>query len=128
MKNIIYEVWWQNQDKLVTQCTIVLIRKKYRVNKIHIGLASPDMNFIDPILFHIRTIVHCVSNNVPRIYTIHIREYRRGNHKWTIQRNWQHRVHNMLETAIRKQTQTTQYDMSPDTIPRSLHVKLMISS
>jgi hypothetical protein len=21
------------------------------------------------------------------------REYRRGNHKWTIQRNWQHRVH-----------------------------------
>ena len=27
---------------LVTQCTIVLTRKKYRVNKIH-------MNFIDPI-------------------------------------------------------------------------------
>jgi hypothetical protein len=34
----------------------------------------------------------------------------------------------MLDTAIRKQTQTTQYDMSPDTIPRPLHVKIMISS
>jgi hypothetical protein len=24
---------------------------------------------------------------------INVREYRRGNHNWTIQRNWQHRVH-----------------------------------
>ena len=24
---------------------------------------------------------------------INVREYRRGNQKWTIQRNWQHRVH-----------------------------------
>ena len=40
---------------------------KYRVNKIHIRLgcsASPDMNFIDPIFFRIRTIVHCVTNRI----------------------------------------------------------------
>jgi hypothetical protein len=48
MENIRYEVWLQNQDKLVTQCTI----------------ASSDMNFIDPIFFRIRTFVHCVTNNV----------------------------------------------------------------
>jgi hypothetical protein len=24
---------------------------------------------------------------------INVREYQRGNQKWTIQRNWQHRVH-----------------------------------
>ena len=26
-------------------------------------------------------------------YIINIREYQRGNQKWTIQRNWQHKVH-----------------------------------
>jgi len=26
-------------------------------------------------------------------HQISVREYRRGNQKWTIQRNWQHRVH-----------------------------------
>jgi quinolinate synthase len=26
---------------------------------------------------------------------IKVREYRSGNQKWTIQRNWQHRVHKM---------------------------------
>jgi hypothetical protein len=31
--------------------------------------------------------IHCQS--------ISIREYRRGNRKWTIQRNWQHSVHKM---------------------------------
>jgi hypothetical protein len=25
---------------------------------------------------------------------INVREYRRGNQKWTIQRNWQHRAYN----------------------------------
>ena len=29
---------------------------------------------------------------------INVREYRRGNEKWTIQRNWQHRVHKMTES------------------------------
>ena len=28
---------------------------------------------------------------------INVREYQRGNHKWTIQRNWQHRVHETQE-------------------------------
>ena len=27
-------------------------------------------------------------------YTINVREQRRGNEIWTIQRKWQHRVHN----------------------------------
>ena len=47
---------------------------------------------------------------------INVREYRRGNQIWTIQRNWQHRVHKtkkketlttqyVLDTTIRKQTQ-----------------------
>jgi hypothetical protein len=52
---------------------------KYRVNKIHIearGFASPDMNFIDPIFFRIRTIVHCVTNN-PQ----HIKERKRKEKK-----------------------------------------------
>jgi hypothetical protein len=57
MENIRYEVWLQNQDKFVTRCTIVLIRK------ISGQSASPDMNFIDPIFFRITTIVHCVTNN-----------------------------------------------------------------
>jgi len=28
-----------------------------------------------------------------QIYTINVREHRSDNTKWTIQRNWQHRVH-----------------------------------
>jgi hypothetical protein len=36
--------------------------EKYRVNKIHVGRGESDMNFIDPIFFRIRTIVHCVTN------------------------------------------------------------------
>ena len=63
MENIRYEVWLQNQDKFVTQCTIVLIRK-------NIG----SIKFISggyPIFFRIRTIVHCVTNIVTlRILTI----------------------------------------------------------
>jgi len=46
---------------------------------------------------------------------INVREYRRGNKKWTIQRNWQHSVHKtkkntsqyVLDTTLRKQTQIT---------------------
>jgi hypothetical protein len=52
MENIRYEVWLQNRDKFVTQCTIVLI----------------------PIFFRIRTIVHCVTNNIPQwfFYVKHV--------------------------------------------------------
>ena len=31
---------------------------------------------------------------IQRNWKINVREYRRGNQKWTIQRNWQHRVQN----------------------------------
>ena len=55
------------------------------------------------------------------LYEINVSEYRRDNQKWTIQRNWQHRVHNtkdeekqsknttqyVLNTTILKQTQIT---------------------
>jgi len=27
------------------------------------------------------------------MFSINVREYRRSNHKWTIQRNWQHSGH-----------------------------------
>jgi hypothetical protein len=53
-------------------------------------------------------------------YEVNLREYRRGNNNWTIQRNSQHRkqqdeerqIQNttryVLDTTIRKQTQITQ--------------------
>jgi hypothetical protein len=37
---------------------------------------------------------------------INVREYRRGNQTWTIQRNWQHRAHK-TKTHKRKTTQKT---------------------
>ena len=80
-------VWIQNHDKFIVlirktldmrlgckirinslQCTIVLIWKNIGSIKFISGearrssFASPDMNFIDPIFFRIRTIVHCVTN------------------------------------------------------------------
>jgi hypothetical protein len=58
MENIRYEVCLQNKDKFVTQCTIVLIRK-----------ILPDLNFIEPIFFRIRTIAHCVTNKVVVVFS-----------------------------------------------------------
>ena len=45
-------------------------------------------------------------------FDINVREYRRGNQKCTIQRNWQHLVHwikdeNKQNTTMRKQTEIT---------------------
>ena len=37
------------------------------------------------------------------------REYRRGNQKWTIQRNWQHLVYNTQEEDKKKQEQNHDY-------------------
>jgi len=34
---------------------------------------------------------------------INIREYRRGNQKWIIQRNWQHRAHKMKKNKTKTQ-------------------------
>ena len=39
--------------------------------------------------------IHCQS--------ISIREYRRGNRKWTIQRNWQHSVHKTKTNKTKRQ-------------------------
>jgi hypothetical protein len=36
------------------------------------------------------------------LFSINVRDYRRGNQKFTIQRNWKHRAHNMKKN-------TTQY-------------------
>jgi hypothetical protein len=37
------------------------------------------------------------------IMYINLREYRRGNQKWKIQRNWQHSVHNMKKNKAKTQ-------------------------
>jgi hypothetical protein len=41
---------------------------------------------------------------------INVREYRRGNQKLTIQRNWQHRTHKM-----KKNTTKSQHNMQTNT-------------
>jgi hypothetical protein len=65
MENIRYEIWLQNQDKFVAQCTIVPIRKHIgSIKFISDSAASPDMNLIDTIFFRIGTIVHCVTNSI----------------------------------------------------------------
>jgi hypothetical protein len=45
-----------------------------------------------------------------------IRDYRRGNQKWTIQRNWQHRVHKTQDED--KQNKHTKHYVSDTTIRR----------
>ena len=53
MENIRYEVWLQNHDKFATVYNCP--------NTENTGV---NMNFIDPIFFRIRTIVHCVTNSM----------------------------------------------------------------
>ena len=36
-------------------------------------------------------------------FYINVRDYRKGNQKWAIQRNWQHRVHNMEKNKTNTQ-------------------------
>jgi hypothetical protein len=78
-------VWIQNHDKFIVLIWKTLDMRfgcKIRINLIHsvqlsymnfidpmfsvlgLGFASPDMNFIDPNFFRIRTIVHCVTNSI----------------------------------------------------------------
>ena len=40
------------------------------------------------------------------MYKINIREYQRDNQKWTIQRNWQHRVHKTKTNKVKTQHNT----------------------
>ena len=53
---------------------------------------------------------------------INVREYRRENGKWTIQRNWQYRIHTnktktttqyIVETTMRKQTHNVNKSCAP---------------
>ena len=46
------------------------------------------------------------TGNIGYTGQINVREYRRGNQKWTIQRNWQHRVH-----KTKKNKRKTQHNM-----------------
>jgi hypothetical protein len=64
------------------------------------------------ITFYLHKQVQWYSNTQYNTYTINVREYRRGNQKWTIQKNWQHRVHNTKKN-------TTQYVL--DTTMRNLN-------
>jgi len=41
--------------------------------------------------------------NIVTLFRINVREYRRGHQKWTIQGNWQHRVHKTKKTKTKTQ-------------------------
>ena len=65
MENIRYEVWLQNQDKFVTVYNCPNTEKNIGSIKFISGeAAEPNMNFIDPIFFRIRTMLHCVTNTI----------------------------------------------------------------
>jgi hypothetical protein len=45
----------------------------------------------------------CQQSDIPHS-PINVREYRRGNSKWTIKKNWQHMVHMIQKTKKRHNT------------------------
>ena len=45
-------------------------------------------------------------------FLINVREYRRGNNKWTIQRDLQHRVHNTMKTKTKAQHKCCRHGMA----------------
>jgi hypothetical protein len=49
---------------------------------------------LPPVICRRVHVLFTLSTNNSCIITTKVRENRRGNQKWTIQRNWQHRVHN----------------------------------
>jgi hypothetical protein len=51
---------------------------------------------------------------------INVRECRKGNKKWTIQRNWQHRVH---KTNKKQNKNTTQYVLDTTSTQTKLKVR-----
>jgi len=53
-----------------------------------------------------KTYIHSIQLVSP-LQTINVREYRRGNQKWTIQKNWQHNYGTQDEEKQNKNT--TQY-------------------
>ena len=54
------------------------------------------------------------------ISLINVREYRRGNHKWTIRRNWQHWVHKTQDAD--KQSKLHYYVLDT-TMHNQTHIK-----
>ena len=68
MENIRYKAWLQNQDKFATVYNCPKTENIGSMKFISGSAAWPDMHFIDPIFFRIRTIVHCVTNNMPPNY------------------------------------------------------------
>ena len=59
-------------------------------------------------LFHlfVCTAVDLVYYRISSLFYINGREYRRGNHKWIIQRNWQHSVHKTKKNKTKSQHNT----------------------
>ena len=46
---------------------------------------------------------HICHEGKTDVLYINVREYRKGNQKWTIQRNWQHRVHKTKKNKTKTQ-------------------------
>ena len=87
--------------------------KKYHTVQNSIAKSLKEAKWINLAHIHFPEMLRTL-NKKWREY-INVREYRRGNQKWTIQRNWQHRVHNTkknttqyaLDTTMHKQAHTT---------------------
>ena len=100
------------------------LKKKYVQNKLYkggcnsISHASVDskcrtqlrIKFNIGLIIGVRCFIKIFQNG-GEWFNINVREYRRCNQKWTIQRNWQHGVHKtkkttqyVLDTTIRQQT------------------------
>ena len=105
----VYNGFWNAISSINSQCVI------YKCDNL-----SKNTRNVFAII--INTEMHCLVNSiqcVPFIVFINVKEYRRGNQKWTIYRHWQHRVNkhegkqcknttlDVLDTTIRKQTQIT---------------------
>ena len=80
-----------------------------------------DMFIVNGLSWNMFIVISLKNGSQIVLYKINVWEYWRDNNKWTIQRNWQHRVHNtqdeekqsknttqyVLNTTILKQTQIT---------------------
>ena len=84
--------------------------RKQRANRVRLvtrGQWPYSLHHLDQAMCFFLFVNYKVSNSFYSCsYTINVREYRRGNQKRTIHRNWQHRVH---KTKKYKTKNTTQY-------------------
>jgi hypothetical protein len=58
------------------------------------------------------------------LFVCGVREYRRGNNKWTIQRNWQHKVYQTQDND-KKAKNTTQYMLDSTMHKQTLTFKVI---